>query len=80
MNIIATIAFSHSHKWDATLRNLYGVEIESRCKCGKYRHHLFEDARLDSDDQWRDGYHPLRDREEPRYTDAMRAYARGEHE
>lgn len=44
--------------WVGTRRNLFGLEVESRCKgCGSYRHHLRVD-RTRAGVRWRAGRHP----------------------
>lgn len=45
--------------WVCTMRNAFGIEVESQCKgCGTYRHHLLRDRHRDGV-RWRAGRHPV---------------------
>lgn len=51
----------HVHQWEGTRYNGYFIEVESFCRCGAYRHHLWDDHRGEVI-LWRDGKHPNRDK------------------
>lgn len=49
----------HFHKFETTFINVFGIDIEQRCRFGTYRHTLFEDLNLRTNSNlWRDGKHP----------------------
>lgn len=49
--------FAHRHKWIDSGWNQWSIATEQRCKCGTYRHHLWNDVRGD-EIIWREGRHP----------------------
>lgn len=60
------VAWLHVHRWEETLWNAWGIDVEQRCRCGQYRHHLFVNRRGFSEEpDWQPGKHPNRHMAKP---------------
>jgi len=49
--------FAHKHRWIDSGWNQWSIATEQHCKCGVYRHHLWDDVK-GAGVSWRDGRHP----------------------
>jgi hypothetical protein len=55
------VARLHVHRWQETLWNAWGINVEQRCHCNEYRHHLFANRRgFGKEPDWQPGKHPNR--------------------
>lgn len=52
--------FKHRHKWSESMRNVFGIVVERKCKCGSYQHHLFsgQPKMFGGTPEWISGQHP----------------------
>ena len=51
----------HRHRYRDSGWNAYGIAVEQKCKCGKYRHHLFQNlqATFGGEPDWQPGPFPF---------------------
>lgn len=55
------LARLHTHHWEGSVWNKWGVAVEEECKCGASRWHSFEHLRgFGEPPDWQDGRHPNR--------------------
>jgi hypothetical protein len=60
------VARLHVHRWEETLWNAWGIDVEQRCRCGQYRHHLFVNRRgFCEEPDWQPDKHPNRHMAKP---------------
>jgi hypothetical protein len=57
----ALVRLFHSHRWEDTRINPYGIATEQRCRSGEYRHHTHADLHginMGDNPRWHAGRHP----------------------